>query len=63
VPVGGPDVHDAFAVAGELRRGGVAVDLFSGHRGLSSALKAVEKAGHALAVLVGRTSACGAPSS
>jgi len=29
------------------------VDLFSSHRGLGSALKAVEKAGLALAVLVG----------
>ena len=53
LPVGVPDLHEAFAVAGELRRGGVAVDLFSSHRGLGSALKAVEKAGLALAVLVG----------
>ncbi|HEX7528738.1 MAG TPA: His/Gly/Thr/Pro-type tRNA ligase C-terminal domain-containing protein, partial [Thermoanaerobaculia bacterium] len=54
VPVGSPDIFEAFAVAGELRRGGVAVDLFSGHRGLGSALKAAEKAGVGLAVLVGQ---------
>ncbi len=54
VPVGSPDMFEAFAVAGELRRGGVAVDLFSGHRGLGSALKAAEKTGVALAVLVGQ---------
>src|ERR1019366_6101828 len=38
-PGGSPDMHEAFAVAGELRRGGVAANLFSGHRGLGSALK------------------------
>jgi histidyl-tRNA synthetase len=54
VPVGSPDMHEAFAVAGELRRGGLAVDLFSGHRGLGSALKAVERTGISLAVLVGQ---------
>jgi histidyl-tRNA synthetase len=54
VPVGSPDLPEAFAVASELRRGGVAVDLFSGHRGLGSALKAVEKTGLSFAVLVGQ---------
>jgi histidyl-tRNA synthetase len=54
VPVGSPDMHEAFAVAGELRRGGVAADLFSGHRGLGLALKAVEKTGISLVVLVGQ---------
>ena len=54
VPVGSPDIPEAFEVASELRRGGVAVDLFSGHRGLGSALKAVEKSGLSFAVLVGQ---------
>ncbi len=54
VPVGSPDMHEAFAVAAELRREDVGVDLFSGHRGLGSALKAAEKAGIVLAVLVGQ---------
>ena len=54
VPVGSPDVHEAFAVAGELRRAGVAADLFSGRRGLGAALKAVERTGISLAVLVGQ---------
>ncbi len=54
VPIGSPDMHEAFAVAGELRRGGVAADLFSGHRGLGTALKAVEKTGISLVVLVGQ---------
>jgi histidyl-tRNA synthetase len=54
VPVGSPDMHEAFAVAGELRSGGVAVDLFSGHRGLGSALKAAAKTGIVFAVIVGQ---------
>jgi histidyl-tRNA synthetase len=54
VPVGSPDRHEAFAVAGELRRAGVAADLFSGHRGLGSALKAAERTGISLVVLVGQ---------
>ncbi len=54
VPVGSPDMFEAFAVAGELRRGGIAVDLFSGQRGLGPTLKAAEKAGVSLAVLVGQ---------
>ncbi len=54
VPVGSPDMHDAFDVAAELRRAGIAANLFSGHRGLGNALKAAEKTGLTLVLLVGQ---------
>jgi histidyl-tRNA synthetase len=53
VPIGSPDMHEAFSLAAELRRGGIAADLYSGHRGFGSTLKAVEKTGISLVVLVG----------
>jgi histidyl-tRNA synthetase len=53
IPVGAPDAGDALALASELRRAGVAVDLASGHRGLGNSLKGAEKAGARFAVLAG----------
>jgi histidyl-tRNA synthetase len=53
IPVGAPDAADALELATALRRAGLAVELASGHRGLGNSLKAAEKAGARLAVLVG----------
>jgi histidyl-tRNA synthetase len=53
VPVGTPDATEALAVASELRRAGVAVDLLTGQRSLGGAMKAAEKLGLSWVVLVG----------
>ncbi len=54
MPVGSPDVPDAWEVAKTLRAGGIAVDLHSGHKGLGPALKSAEKSGTKWAILVGQ---------
>jgi histidyl-tRNA synthetase len=53
VPLGEADVGDAMALAGELRRAGIAVDLVTAARGPGQGLKVAEKTEAAFAVLVG----------
>ncbi len=53
IPVGNSDVADAFELAAELRRGGLAATLFSGSRSIGNALKSAEKSGVKAAVIVG----------
>jgi histidyl-tRNA synthetase len=53
VPLGEADLGDALALAGELRRAGIAVDLVTAARGPGHGLRIAEKSGAALAVLVG----------
>jgi histidyl-tRNA synthetase len=53
VPLGDADIGDAMALAGELRRAGIAVDLVTAARGPGQGLKVAEKTGAAFAVLVG----------
>jgi histidyl-tRNA synthetase len=54
VPVGSVDMPDAWEIAKAIRQAGIPVDFFSGHRSLGAALKAVERTGLSLAVLVGQ---------
>ncbi len=54
MPVGSPDVPDAWEVARSLRAAGIAADLHSGHKGLGPALKSAEKSGAKWAILVGQ---------
>ena len=54
MPVGSPDIRDAWEVARSLRAAGIAVDLHSGHKGLGPALKAAERAGTKWTILVGQ---------
>jgi len=54
VPVGSVDMPDAWEIARIIRQAGIAVDFHSGHRGLGQALKAAEKTGSTLAVIVGQ---------
>jgi len=53
VPLDEGDIGDAMALAGELRRAGIAVDLVTAARGPGQGLKVAEKTGAAFAVLVG----------
>ncbi|HEX7616582.1 MAG TPA: histidine--tRNA ligase [Thermoanaerobaculia bacterium] len=53
VPLDEADVGDAMALAGELRRAGIAVDLVTAARGPGQGLKVAEKTEAAFAVLVG----------
>ena len=53
VPLDEADRGDALALAGELRRAGIAVDLVTAARGPGPGLKAAERTGAAFAVLVG----------
>ena len=53
VPLDEGDIGDAMALAGELRRAGIAVDLVTAARGPGQGLKLAEKSGAAFAVLVG----------
>jgi histidyl-tRNA synthetase len=53
VPLAEADLGDAMALAGELRRAGIAVDLVTAARGPAHGLRVAEKSGAAFAVLVG----------
>ena len=53
-PVGSVDMPDAWGIAKAIREAGLPVDFHSGHKGLGQALKAAEKSGSLLAVLVGQ---------
>ena len=53
IPLDKPDVADALALAGELRRAGVAVDLVTAAKGPGPGLKIAERTGAAFAVLLG----------
>lgn len=54
VPLEEADLADAMALAGELRRAGIAVDLVTASRGPGQGLKVAEKSGAAFAILVGQ---------
>jgi histidyl-tRNA synthetase len=53
VPLDGAGLADAFALAGDLRRAGIAVDLVTTARGPGQGLKVAERSGATFAVLVG----------
>ncbi len=53
VPLDAVDLGDAMALAGELRRAGIAVDLVTAARGPGHGLKVAERSGAAFAILVG----------
>jgi histidyl-tRNA synthetase len=53
IPLEEADVADAMALAGDLRRAGIAVDLVTAARGPGQGLKVAERSGAAFAVLVG----------
>jgi histidyl-tRNA synthetase len=54
VPLDEADLADAMALAGELRRAGIAVDLVTAAKGPGHGLKVAEKTGAVLAILLGR---------
>jgi len=53
VPLDRSDLGDALALAGELRRAGVAVDLVTASKGPGPGLKVAERTGAAFALLLG----------
>ena len=53
VPVGEAAKRELVKVVGRLRRGGVAADLAYGDRGLKGAMKAADRSGARLAIVVG----------
>jgi histidyl-tRNA synthetase len=53
VPLDEADLGEAMALAAELRRSGIAVDLVTAARGPAQGLKVAERSGAAFAVLVG----------
>ena len=53
IPLDRADMADAFALAGELRKAGIAVDLVTAAKGPGHGLRVAEKTGAALAVLLG----------
>ena len=53
VPVGAAARRELFKVIGRLRRGGVAADMAYGDRGLKGAMKAADRSGARLAIVVG----------
>ena len=53
VPLDKADLGDALALAGELRRAGVAVDLVTAAKGPGPGLKVAERTGAAFALLLG----------
>jgi len=54
IPLDRADVADALALAGELRKAGIAVDLATAAKGPGHGLKVAEKTGAALAILLGQ---------
>jgi histidyl-tRNA synthetase len=53
VPVGVAARRELFKVIGRLRRGGVAADMAYGDRGLKGAMKAADRSGARLAIVLG----------
>jgi histidyl-tRNA synthetase len=54
VPLDRADMEDALALAGELRKAGIIVDLVTAAKGPGHGLKVAERSGAALAILLGQ---------